>query len=80
MLYFCSHNIGRIAANILDMNTQEIITPVAKFIEWTFETVLVPLSNPFNLGVILLVVGGIAFWLRKQRQYTAQARQSGDII
>lgn len=62
------------------MNLQDLITPVGKFVEWTFETVLVPLSNPFNLGVILLVLGGIAFWLRKQRQYTAQARQSGDII
>jgi len=62
------------------MNLQDLINPVGKFVEWTFETVLVPLSNPFNLGVILLVLGGIAFWLRKQRQYTAQARQSGDII
>lgn len=62
------------------MNVQDIITPIGKFIEWTFETVLVPISNPFNLGVILLVLGGIAFWLRKQRQYTAAARKSGDII
>lgn len=62
------------------MNLQDLITPVGKFVEWTFETVLVPLSNPFNLGVVVLILGGIAFWLRKQRQYTAQARQSGDII
>ena len=39
------------------MNLQDLITPVGKFVEWTFETVLVPLSNPFNLGVILLVLG-----------------------
>ena len=62
------------------MNLQDLITPVGKFVEWTFETFLVPLSNPFNLGVVVLILGGIAFWLRKQRQYTAQARQSGDII
>ena len=62
------------------MNVQDIITPIGKFIEWTFETVLVPISNPFNLGVILLVLGGITFWLRKQRQYTEAARKSGDII
>lgn len=62
------------------MNLQELITPVGKFVEWTFETVLVPMSNPFNLGVILLGLGGIAFWLRKQRKYSNEARQSGDII
>lgn len=62
------------------MNVQDIITPIGKFIEWTFETVLVPVSDPFNLAVILVVVGGIAFWLRKQRKYSAEARQNGTII
>ena len=36
------------------MNLQDLLTPVGKFIEWTFETVLVPMSSPFNLGVIVL--------------------------
>jgi len=80
MLYFCSHNTGTVAANILDMNTQEIITPVAKFIEWTFETVLVPISSGFNWVVIALGLGGIAFWLRLQKKYTAKAKQSGNIM
>ena len=62
------------------MNLQDLLTPVGKFIEWTFETVLVPMSSPFNLDVIVLGLGGIAFWLRKQRQYSEKARQSGDII
>lgn len=62
------------------MNLQELITPVAKFIEWTFETALVPVSNPFNLGVILLVFAGIAIWLRKQRKFSEEARQNGGII
>lgn len=62
------------------MNLQDLITPVGKFVTWTFETVLVPVSDPFNLAVILLVVGGISFWLRKQKKYTAAARQNGDII
>lgn len=62
------------------MNLQELITPVAKFIEWTFETVLVPISSPFNLAVIVLIVGGIALWLRRQGKFTAEARQNGGII
>jgi len=62
------------------MNLQDLIIPLGKFIEWTFETLLVPMSNPINLGIIVLSLGGILFWLRKQRQYSDQARQSGDII
>jgi hypothetical protein len=62
------------------MNLQEIITPVAKFITWTFETALVPLSNPFNLGVILLTLAGIGLWLNKQRKFSEEARKNGGII
>ena len=62
------------------MNLQELITPVGKFVEWTFETVLVPLSNPFNLGVILLGLAGIGLWLLKQRKYSEEASQNGGII
>ena len=53
---------------------------MAKFIEWTFQTVLVPMSNPFNLGVILMGLAGIALWLRKQGQFSAEAREKGGII
>jgi hypothetical protein len=62
------------------MNLQDLITPVGKFVEWTFETALVPMSNPFNLGVILIGLGGIAFWLRKQRKYSEEARNKGGLI
>ncbi|MDA0304357.1 MAG: hypothetical protein O3B45_08355 [Bacteroidetes bacterium] len=62
------------------MNTQEIITPVAKFIEGTFETVLVPLSDPFNSGVILLGFIGLAFWMRLQKKYTEKAKREGGMV
>ena len=62
------------------MNLQDVITPIGKFVEWTFENLLVPILFPFNLGVIVLGLCGLVFWLRKQRQYTEQARQNGDII
>lgn len=62
------------------MNTQEIITPVAKFIEWTFETVLVPMSPTFNSAVILLGIVGLLFWLRLQKKYTQKAEKSGNLV
>ena len=62
------------------MNTQEIITPVAKFIELTFETFLVPISSPFNSGVIVLGFVGLLFWLRLQKKYTQKAEQDGDLV
>jgi hypothetical protein len=62
------------------MNLQELITPVGKFVEWTFETVLVPASDPINLAVIALILGGLAYWLRTQSKFTAKARQNGDLI
>ena len=62
------------------MNLQELLTPVAKFVEWTFETLLIPVTNPFNAAVVLLIVSGIAMWLRKQGKFTAEARRNGGII
>ena len=62
------------------MNLQELLTPVAKFVEWSFETLLIPVSNPFNTAVVVLIVSGIAMWLRKQGKFTAEARRDGGII
>jgi hypothetical protein len=80
MRYFCGHESGISAANIPDMNTQEIITPIGKFIEWTFETVLVPISAGFNWGVIAFGLVAIGFWLRLQKKYSAKAKQEGTIM
>ena len=67
-------------SNLGTMNTQEIITPVAKFIEWTFETILVPMSSPFNMAVIALGFGGLFLWLRLQKKYTAKAEKEGGMV
>lgn len=66
--------------NLVPMNTQEIITPVAKFIEWTFESILVPMSSPFNIGVVTLGFIGLFFWLRLQKKYTQKAEKEGGIV
>jgi hypothetical protein len=62
------------------MNTQEIITPVAKFIEWTFENLLVPIASPMNTAVVALGFVGLALWLRLQKKYTEKAKQDGTIM
>ena len=62
------------------MNTQEIITPIGKAIEWSFETILVPMSDPFNLGVVVLSLVGMVYWLSLQKKYTKQAEKDGTIV
>lgn len=62
------------------MNTQDIITPLGKFIEWSFETILVPMADPLNLGVVLLCVIGGVYWLYLQKKYTEQAEKDGTIV
>ena len=62
------------------MNTQDIINPIARFIEWTFSTLLLPISNSFNGAVIGLGLGGLLFWLRLQKKYNVRAEQDGTIM
>lgn len=62
------------------MNTQEIITPIGKMLEWTFENILTPIADPINAGVVLLGLVGTVFWLRLQKKYTEQAKKDGTII
>ena len=62
------------------MNTQDIINPAAQFIEWTFSTVLLPISNSFNWAVIGLGLVGLLLWLRLQKKYNVRAEQDGTIM
>ena len=62
------------------MNTQDIITPLAQFVEWTFATVLLPISDGFNWAVIALGLAGLLFWLRLQKKFNNRAEQEGTIM
>ena len=53
---------------------------IGQFVEWTFQTVLLPISDMFNWGVIALGLAGLAFWLRLQSKYNARAEQDGTIM
>lgn len=61
------------------MNTQEVINPIGKMMEWSFENLLVPMSDPFNAGVVILGFVGLAYWLRLQKKYSEQAKQQGTL-
>jgi len=63
--------------NQLDMNTQEIITPIGKFIEWTFVNVYEPIADPFNAGVIILGLVSLVIWLKVLNGYVAKAKAEG---
>jgi hypothetical protein len=67
-------------AHTTAMNTQDIITPVAQFIEWTFQTLLLPISDGANWGVIALGGAGLVFWLRLQSKYNARAEKDGTLM
>jgi len=53
---------------------------LAQFVEWTFNTFLLPISDGFNWAVIGLGLVGLAFWLRLQSKYNARAEQDGGIM
>lgn len=61
------------------MNTQEVINPIGKLMEWSFENVLNPISDPLNAGVVILGFVGLVYWLRLQKKYTAQAKAEGTL-
>lgn len=62
------------------MNLQSILYPIADFFEWTFEHILVPISNGFNWLCIVGGFVGIWIWLRMQARFTEKARREGGII
>ena len=63
--------------NHLDMNTQEIIKPIGKFLEWTFVNVYEPIADPFNAGVIILGLVSLVIWLKVLNGYVAKAKAEG---
>jgi hypothetical protein len=62
------------------MNLQDLLTPLAKFTVWTFENLLVPIADPMNAAVVVLILGGIGFWLRTQKRMTEKAQKNGGIV
>lgn len=57
------------------MNLQQILDPIAKLVDETFISVLVPISDLVNWAVIALGVAGLALWIKLQQSYTAKAKR-----
>ncbi len=62
------------------MNLQSIIDPIGKIVEDSFESVLVPISEMFNWGVIVLGLVGLGIWLKMQGDYNKKAQREGTLM
>ena len=59
------------------IHMQEILEPIADFLVWTFDNVLVPLGDLPNTLAILVAFGGIGYWLKLQKDFNAKADREG---
>jgi hypothetical protein len=62
------------------MNLQQILEPIAKLVEETFISVLVPISDLVNWAVIALGLAGLALWVKLQQSYTAKAKRDNTLV
>jgi hypothetical protein len=63
--------------NQLEMNTQEIIKPIGKLIEWIFVNVYEHIADPFNAGVLILSLVSLVIWLKVLNGYVSKAKAEG---
>jgi hypothetical protein len=59
------------------MNTQEIINPIGKLIEWTFVNVYETIADPFNATVVILSLVSLVIWLKVLNGYVSKAKAEG---
>lgn len=52
---------------------------IGHVMEWTFENVLVVISNPLNWFLFIFSLGAMAFWLNLQGKYNAEAKKNNTI-
>lgn len=65
--------------NQIEMNIQEIIKPIGKFIEWIFVNVYEHVADPFNAGVVILSLVALVVWLKVLNGYVTKAKTEGKI-
>ncbi len=64
------------------MNLQSILQPIADFVVWTFDTVLVPVGDAsFNPNSLFIIGGfvGLFVWLKMQGDFNRKAEQEGGL-
>jgi len=63
---------------------QDIVGPIAVFMKWTFDNVLVPIGelpatlNPNSIFIIVIVLG-LVYWLFLQIKFNKKARRDGGL-
>lgn len=62
------------------MNLQQILDPIAKLVDETFITILVPISDLVNWSVIALGFVGLGLWIKMQQSYTAKAKRDNTLV
>jgi hypothetical protein len=62
------------------MNLQSLVYPIADFFQWSFKTLMDPLSAPFNWSCIVFCIVAITYWLRRQKAYNEKAAKEGTTI
>ena len=65
--------------NQIEMNIQEIIKPIGKFIEWIFVNVYEHVADPFNAGVVILSLVALVVWLKVLNGNVTKAKAEGKI-
>ncbi len=56
-----------------------ILRSIGDIINWTFDTILVPLGQLPNYAFIALGVVGLFLWLSMQQKYNKKAQKEGTI-
>ncbi len=63
---------------------QYLTAPIAQFIKWTFDNILVPIGelpallNPNNIFVIIIMLG-LGYWLFVQGKFNKKAKSEGQL-
>jgi hypothetical protein len=62
------------------MNLQSILRPIADAAQWSFKHIIEPIGPTMNWICIVFAIGAIAYWLRRQKNYTQKALKDGTTV
>ena len=52
---------------------------IGKALEWSFETLLVPISDPLNWLIFAMGMVAMVYWLMLQKKYNEEAKKNNSI-
>jgi hypothetical protein len=78
-VFLFSSNVHYFCLNLLIMNLQSVLNPIASLFQGYFENLLVPSLSIMNTICILGGFFGLWLWLKRQKAYNVKAKQDGGI-